>query len=188
MSNSRQFSSAKCSLDGLRSLDLRNKWPASHEAVIGYPRKWVLLVSYLPGALPRRLGDEADRIRPMHTGHTRGRKIEEMMALRVDDSLRLGTPDFMREKKSTREQFKFMGRILLANRDMGFNALALQQHGQSILMKEAKNIDGINYPSSQQSFISTRSLVRYIGVFTRPYVCHGSNVWGRQLNQRPQPR
>lgn len=100
-----------------------------------------------------------------------GGELSGLIALQVDDSLTVGTKEFLEEEKEAARQFKTKERTTINNKPTTFNGVRICKIDNVITMDQQDKIEKLETPSTQKGFTSKRAMCQYIGVCTRPDTC-----------------
>lgn len=98
-------------------------------------------------------------------------KLKGLVMLQVDDSLRLGSEEFITEEQLAAREFKSKEREFLSNATLDFNGIRIHNVKNGIRIFQSDKIQKLKTPDSQKSFASIRAMSQYIGVSTRPEIC-----------------
>lgn len=98
-------------------------------------------------------------------------QLEGLILLQVDDTLGLGTTNFMEEEQHHSQAFRCKPRTRLSAIPTTFNGITITSHDNMIKIQQTEKIMKLKPATTDKEFASQRALAQYIGVNVRPDTC-----------------
>lgn len=98
--------------------------------------------------------------------------LKGMLMLQLDDSLGLGTAEFMEIEELSSNLFRNKGSKIVREGQQELNISMITQYNDgTVVMSRNSKIHKLEIPKSRKGFISFRALAQYIAVKVRPDIC-----------------
>lgn len=125
-----------------------------------------------------RLGMKQSRADPCFLmKHREDGTIDGVVVLQVDDSLIVGSKQFMKMEEEAASEFQTKPRTYITDNITGFNGIQLRRTANgTITMNAQPKITRLKIPQSEKEFASERAAVQYIGGTCRPDVCANTQL------------
>jgi transposase InsO family protein len=90
------------------------------------------------------------------------------VVLQVDDTLGVGTAEFMKQEDKESVAFVCQPRAILDKNELQFNGFHIQRKANTILMHQRDKLSKLDHARNEDEFVSVRASGAYISTCTRP--------------------